>query len=446
MTGEADTEQVQQMSFNRLTATFKGRHQPIISSEVAAATALADARLVEMRHNVVQDQITLVIEVDVVSNSPQLALLYRSLLAIALKFNLNADFATAAEQLLMKQPQQLQEKQEESNESSTIEAHSSNDKVIALASPVPYVLTLLSKGAITPDFLSKLESMLCECSFTTKQIKHLSSSGLYCIELVAARVEALTPTDINCLRKRLHALGNANGTDVALQAESMMRQSKKLVVLDMDGTLIQQEVIDELARYAGVYEQVGEITHRAMRGELDYQESLCERVALLKGANADIFQKVIHNLHYTTGAKQFCQILKKRGFKLAVISGGFARVTSHVKKVLGLDHDYGNYLEVRDGKFTGRTIGTTITADIKAELLTIIARRERITLDQVVAIGDGANDVPMLSIAGLGIAFNAKAAVQEAAKFRINQPSLMAVLYLLGLSDYDQTKPSEHEG
>eukprot|EP00871_Galdieria_phlegrea_P001227 jgi/Galph1/2104/GphlegSOOS_G814.1 len=215
-----------------------------------------------------------------------------------------------------------------------------------------------------------------------------------------------------------------------------MRRSKRLVVMDMDSTLIQQEVIDELARHANVYEQVKKITYRAMNGEIDFKESLKRRVACLKGTSTAVFDKVIASLEYTEGAHTLCSTLKRLGYKLAVISGGFDFVTKYVRRELQLDYDFANQLEVdNEGFLTGRTIGPVVDAQRKADLLETLAQMEHITCNQVIAVGDGANDLPMLSKAGLGIAFNAKPAVQEAANFRINIRKLDAILYFLGIPE-----------
>ncbi|KAI0565178.1 Phosphoserine phosphatase [Gracilaria domingensis] len=438
---------------SRLTATFTGKDEPRAASEVIAAAALAEAKIIDLKQTVIQDYITLVIELEVESCTAAEAHVYKSLLAIAQNLSLTVDFDVAAEDMPLQQFQKLEmigagafETPREERRPTCI----TNGKIIHKAPPTHYVLTLISSDSISPLFLTDIDSLLADGAFTIDKVTRLSTSGLRCLEMTVVSYKALSPNDVNQLRKQLYALGKTEGIDVALQAESVLRRSKRLVVFDMDSTLIQQEVIDELARYAGVYEKVKEITHRAMSGKLDFRESLRERVALLKGTHSSVFQKVIDNLQYTPGVKLLCKTLKKLGYRLAVISGGFTRITSHVRNELGLDYDYANVLEEKDGVFTGRTIGPVVNAQRKADLLITIAQQERITLDQVIAIGDGANDLPMLGTAGLGIAFNAKAAVQEAASFRINHPSLMTVLYLLGFSEHDQAElhgeGSNHSG
>ncbi|PXF41401.1 Phosphoserine phosphatase [Gracilariopsis chorda] len=441
---ESETLPPDPLAHTRITATFTGKDEPTAASEVVAAAALSNARIIDLRQTVIQDRITLAIELQVSSCTSAEAQLYKSLLTVAKTLQLAVDFDTANDEMPMEQFQRLENIHQTDHAADDCKEARRLNGIVDRVSPTHYVVTLLSRETITPIFLTELASLLADRSFTTEKITRLNTSGLRCLELVVASTQALTPDDINQLRKQLYALGKTSNIDVALQAESVLRRSKRLVVLDMDSTLIQQEVIDELARYAGVYDKVCEITHRAMSGHLDFRQSLRERVALLKGTKASVFQKVIDNLQYTPGAKLLCKTLKKLGYRLAVISGGFTRITSHVRNELGLDYDYANVLEEKDGVFTGRTVGAVVNAQRKADLLMTIAQQEKITLDQVIAIGDGANDLPMLGTAGLGIAFNAKAAVQEAAKFRINQPSLTTVLYLLGLSEQDQEELQGH--
>eukprot|EP01119_Soliformovum_irregulare_P013611 TRINITY_DN3644_c0_g1_i1.p1 TRINITY_DN3644_c0_g1~~TRINITY_DN3644_c0_g1_i1.p1 ORF type:complete len:217 (+),score=71.34 TRINITY_DN3644_c0_g1_i1:266-916(+) len=207
----------------------------------------------------------------------------------------------------------------------------------------------------------------------------------------------------------------------------------------MDSTLIQQEVIDEMARYANVYEDVQKVTERAMRGEMDFNQSLKLRVGLLKGHHRDeLFQKVISNLKYTEGDEHLFQVLKKMGIRTAVLSGGFTEIVQHAQKELGLDHAFGNDLVVdAHGHLTGEIREPILNAQRKADLLTEIAETHGIETQEIIAVGDGANDLLMLARAYLGVAFNAKPKVQQSANFWINQPSIANLLYLLGISDDD---------
>merc|ERR1719387_3428975 len=243
----------------------------------------------------------------------------------------------------------------------------------------------------------------------------------------------------NELKNILLATGKENGADIAFQKASVERWNRRLVVFDMDSTLIQQEVIDELAKLAGVETKVKEITDRAMSGELDFFASLKERVGLLKGHNAEeLFSHVKKNLIFTPGAKELCSTLKGLGYKMAVISGGFLPVAREVQKELGLDYAFANTLEVdrKSGLLTGRTTGPVVTPQRKRALLSMIAEVEGCEVAQTIAVGDGANDIPMLCTAGLGVAFCAKPKVQDIAEFRVNTLDLSTVLYLIGLSEF----------
>merc|ERR1719387_1462552 len=243
----------------------------------------------------------------------------------------------------------------------------------------------------------------------------------------------------NELKNILLATGKENGADIALQEESVERWNRRLIVFDMDSTLIQQEVIDELAKLAGVEAKVKEITDRAMSGEIDFFGSLKERVALLKGHDAErLFSHVKRNLIFTPGAEQLCSTLKRLGYKMAVISGGFLPVAREVQKVLGLDYAFANTLEVdrKTGLLTGRTTGPVVTPQRQRALLSMIAEVEGCEVAQTIAVGDGENDIPMLCTAGLGVAFCAKPKVQDIANFRVNTLDLSTVLYLIGLSEF----------
>jgi phosphoserine phosphatase len=254
--------------------------------------------------------------------------------------------------------------------------------------------------------------------------------------LASVEIHALLPADRDSevLKRSLLAVATSAGFDVSLQPESLYRRSKRLVVLDMDSTLIRIEVIDELARAAGVGPEVSRITDRAMQGEMDYDESLRQRVALLKGLDVAVLDRIAADLPLTEGAETMVRVLKRLGYKIAVISGGFSRAAEALKRRLGMDYAYSNNLEIVGGKLTGRVIGPIVNAQRKAELLETIAQAEGVLLDQVIAVGDGANDALMLERAGLGIAFHAKAKLREHADTSISGAGLDAILYLLGLS------------
>ncbi len=244
------------------------------------------------------------------------------------------------------------------------------------------------------------------------------------------------PTDGAALRAACLELSARLGIDIAIQADDMYRRSRRLVCFDMDSTLIQAEVIDELAVAAGVGAQVKAITESAMRGELDFAESFRRRVALLKGLDAAVLARIADELPLTEGAERLCAVLKRLGYRLAILSGGFTFFGRHLQRRLGIDHVHANELEIVDGRLTGRHLGGIVDAPAKARLLKEIAAAEGISQRQVIAVGDGANDLQMLSAAGLGIAFHAKPVVRASAGHAISTLGLDALLYMLGLRDW----------
>ncbi len=265
-----------------------------------------------------------------------------------------------------------------------------------------------------------------------QSIKHPERNVRACIEFSLRG----TPTDINDMRSQLMQLSAEMEFDFSLQRDNMFRRMRRLICFDMDSTLIQTECIDELAIRAGVGDKVKAITERAMRGEIDFRESFKERVALLKGLDVSVMQDIAEKLPITEGVDRLMAVLKRYGYKIAILSGGFTFFGEYLQRKYGIDYMYANELEIDDdGKLTGNYLGEIVDGHRKAELLKLIAQVEKVDLAQTIAVGDGANDLPMISEAGLGIAFHAKPRVQANAKQSINTIGLDGVLYFLGFKD-----------
>ena len=244
-----------------------------------------------------------------------------------------------------------------------------------------------------------------------------------------------TPRDKEQMKADFMKLSAEQEMDISFQEESMYRRMRRLICFDMDSTLIETEVIDELAIRAGVGDQVKAITEAAMRGEIDFCESFRQRCALLKGLGVSVMQEIAENLPITEGVDRLMRILKKVGFKIAILSGGFTYFGNYLKQKYNIDYVYANELEVENGKLTGRHVGDIVDGKRKAELLRLIAQVENVDIRQTAAVGDGANDLPMISIAGLGIAFHAKPKVKATAKQSISTIGLGGILYFLGYKD-----------
>jgi phosphoserine phosphatase len=241
-------------------------------------------------------------------------------------------------------------------------------------------------------------------------------------------------------REELLSVTDTLGVDIAFQEDNIFRRNRRLVVFDMDSTVITSEVIDELALEAGAGAEVSAVTERAMRGELDFSESLRQRVMKLQGLEEGVLEKVARRLQLTEGAETLFHNLHNLGFKTAILSGGFSYFGRFLQQKLQVDYVYANELEIKDGKLTGKVIGQVVDGKRKAELLEHIAGKENIRLEQTIAVGDGANDLPMLAKAGLGIAFRAKPIVRESARQAISTLGLDAILYLMGFRDRDNLR------
>lgn len=299
--------------------------------------------------------------------------------------------------------------------------------------PNRYAITLLAEN-VSARALHEVTAVLARHELNIEIIERLSEGEFSCVEIVVSSSSAPNDHDI---KKQLLEIARQQGVDIALQAEGLFRRAKRLVVFDMDSTLIQNEVIDEFARTRGVFDEVAAITHEAMQGGMEFRESLVRRVAKLEGLTDTDVDKAFKNIKLTHGAAELIRVLKRLGYKVALISGGFMSIAERLKRELGIDYAYANQLEFKGGKCTGRVIPPIVDAQRKADLLDVIAQQEGIQLDQVIAVGDGANDLPMLERAGLGIAFNAKPVVREKADMALNQKNLASILYLLGISGRD---------
>lgn len=302
-----------------------------------------------------------------------------------------------------------------------------------------YIVTLLGPR-ITAAHISTVAAIVADSGLDIDDISRLSQRmplhpdaqhDRTCVELTVLG----TAEDPGRLRDRFLQISADADIDVAFQRDDVYRRNRRLVVFDMDSTLVQCEVIDELAKAAGVGPQVAAITAQAMNGELDFADSFARRLALLAGLPATVLEDIARDLPLTDGAERLIGHLKRLGYKIAILSGGFSYFARHLQQRLGIDYVYANELDIEDGKLTGRVTGDIVDGPRKAQLVQEIAMRENLHLQQVIAVGDGANDLPMLGIAGLGIAFHAKPVVRHQARQSISTIGLDGVLYLMGVRD-----------
>ena len=309
-----------------------------------------------------------------------------------------------------------------------------------------HIITLLARK-ITAEQLADVTTTVADNGLNIDSIARLSGrvhlegealnqDSRACIE-ISVRGE---PQNGEAMRAAFLSIANERNLDIAFQRDSAYRRNRRLVVFDMDSTLIRSEVIDELAREAGVGKQVAEITEQAMRGELDFNESFKARVALLKGLDEGALGRVRERIQLTEGAERLISTLRALGYRTAILSGGFTWFGQWLQQLLGIDYIHANELEIENGQVTGRVVGQIVNGQRKAELLRGIAAQEGISLEQVIAVGDGANDLPMLGEAGLGIAFRAKPLVKQNAEQAISTLGLDGILYLIGVRDKDQAE------
>lgn len=304
-----------------------------------------------------------------------------------------------------------------------------------------YIVTILARK-ITARHIAAVTSIVAHHGLNIDHINRLSGrislsdqpqDQKACVELSVRGA----PKDIALMRGQFLAAAGDLGVDIAFQKDNAYRRNRRLVCFDMDSTLIEAEVIDELAKAAGVGEEVSAITELAMRGELDFTQSFKRRVGLLKGLDESVLAGIAQNLPITEGAEHLIRALQALGYKTAILSGGFTYFGHYLQQKLGIDYVFANELVVENGKVTGEVKGQVVDGQRKAELLKQLAQKENLNLQQVIAVGDGANDLPMLSLAGLGIAFRAKPLVKQSADHSISELGLDGILYLLGVRDRD---------
>ncbi len=383
---------------DRILVTVTGHDRPGVTATLTRILADQGATLHDIEQVVIQEQLTLCLLVGL----PQSRDVLKELLFTAKELGMELDFKPV----------------------------SGGDVDRARVEGAMYVITAIGP-TLGASQIHAVASTLATEKANIEKISRLSEGSLASLEIHAL----LQPGgDPERLKRALLAQATKESFDVSLQREGLYRRSKRLVVMDMDSTLIRIEVIDELARAAGVGAEVAKITERAMQGEMDYDESLRQRVALLKGLDVKVLDQIASDLPLTEGAETLVRVLKRLGYRIAVISGGFSRAADALKRRLSLDYAFSNNLEVESGRLTGKVVGPIVNARRKAELLELIAQLEGVLLDQVIAVGDGANDVLMLERAGLGIAFRAKPKLREAADTALSGAGLDAILYLLGIS------------
>ena len=303
-----------------------------------------------------------------------------------------------------------------------------------------YIITILGRR-ITAEQIASVTAIVAEQGLNIDMIQRLTgrmplseedtTTGKTCIEFSVRG----TPSDKAKMQRAFMQLTNRLGFDLSLQEDTIFRRCRRLICFDMDSTLIETEVIDELAERAGVGDKVRAITESAMRGEIDFKESFTRRVAMLKGLDEAVMKDIAENLPIAEGVDRLMKVLKRTGYKIAILSGGFTYFGNYLKQRYGIDYVYANELEIEDGKLTGRYVGDIVDGKRKAELLRLLAQVENVNIAQTIAVGDGANDLPMLTTAGLGIAYHAKPKVKANAQQSISTIGLDGVLYFLGFKD-----------
>ncbi len=407
MTEPGRTSQLPASQFTGLIL-LSGVDTPGITQALFAALAPFSITIIDIEQVVARDRVILTVLISL--NPDHREAIEADLNACAIE--LGVDIATSF---------QVQE-------ISSIAAKTGLMHVVALGNP------------LAPSAIASIAAEISEHGGNIERIHRTASYPITAIEFVISEV------DQKCIREGLVAIADSESVDIAVSPGGLMRWAKKLVVMDVDSTLIQQEVIDLLGSRAGIETEIREITERAMRGEIDFEASLRARVALLAGLDESVLSEVRNQIVLTPGARTLVSTLQKLGHSVAVVSGGFTAVIEPLIKELNISHYRANSLEIIDGKLSGKLTGKIIDRAAKAEALRDFAQAEGVELEQTIAIGDGANDLDMIAAAGLGIAFNAKPAVKAAADSTVSAPYLDSVLYLLGITREEVEEASTKDG
>ncbi len=387
-----------------LILSVSGPDRPGILAELAGILARGSIDLVDVEQATLQNFLALSFLVDLGNRPERAQVLLREFLPAATRLGLTTEVRSISHpELRMLKEQDL------------------------------WAVTLLGEAEIA-HMVTTVAAAIARHNANIVTIRRLAEEDIRAAELI---VDVSRTAYVDAFRRDLLSACEAVGMDVGIAPENVHRKSKRVVVMDADSTLVAGEVIDELARRAGVVDRVAAITRRAMEGELDFAGALVERVSLLKGLTRADLDAVTASMQLTPGAAETITVLKALGFKVGVISGGFTFFTEHLRASLGLDYAFGNVLEMDGDTVTGRVIPPIIDAAGKADRVRQIAAETGVPLSQVVTVGDGANDIPMLETAGLGIAFRAKEAARRAARGSIHRNDMQALLYLLGISQRD---------
>ena len=392
--------------------TITGQDHAGITSTLTGILASYDVNVLDIGQSVIHDSLSLGLLIEAPDEEKNCSV-FKDILFKAHELNLNARFTPI-----------------------TLEDY---EQWVNAQGKAKHIVTLLGRQ-ITARHLARVTEVVSEYGFNIDQISRLS--GRLSLDNKksprGASVQLSLSGDVDdiaAMHSRFLHISQELDLDVAVQEDNLYRRSRRLVCFDMDSTLIQVEVIDELAKAAGVGEQVAAITESAMQGEIDFSESFRRRMALLEGMEESVLKEIAESLPITEGAARLISHLRHFGYKVAILSGGFTYFANYLKEKLGVDYVYANQLDFENGKLTGKVKGDIVDGQMKAKLLLKIAEEEGISPEQVIAVGDGANDLPMLAIAGLGVAFHAKPIVKEQAQHSIANLGLDAILYLLGMRD-----------